>query len=411
MGAVLEVIKTTLSSLTPVLLWVLGAAAAAVVVTIVGAFAWRMISRARRESRSQRGQLAYIQGLNHMLSGQTDHAVTALTRAVKFDGANLDAYSRLGTLFRLKGQPSRAVRVHKSLLMRPNLPDQLVVNAVYELALDYREAGDLEKAADVLQKVVTLDSNHAVALKELRGIYEQSKRWDEAIEVTKKLLRLSRSKDQAGLAPLHLAWGRDLLDKGNTDDALQAFRRAIKLNPQSTAAHIALGDALFATERTKGAIAAWERLMRENPGQFAYVLERLERAYFAAGQYDDLRKVYTEHLNNHPDDPTVRLALAEFYLRRGRLDDARKELQYIEADSIGSVKARLHLVRIHREEGSDDGQWRVHLESAMETLGALSRTFHCRACNAMRREYFWCCPKCDELETAARGFPPVSEDD
>jgi lipopolysaccharide biosynthesis regulator YciM len=341
-----------------------------------------------------------------MLSGQTSQAVEALTRAVKLDGDNVDAYLRLGTLFRESGQPGRAVRIHKSLLMRPNLPEQLVINAVFELALDYRGAGDLDKAADVLQKVITLDSNHAVAFRELKSIYEKAGRWENALNTGKRLLRLTRSKDQSILSPLHLAWGRDLLVEGQTEAALQAFRQAIKLNPKNAVAHLALGDALFDSGQSKAAITAWEQLIKESPAHFPYALERLERAYFAAGHYDDLRKVYLQYLERYPDDPTVRLALAEFYLRRGRIDEAGKELERIGEDSLGSVKACLHLLRIDKE--GEESRWEGHLEAALETLSALSRTFQCRACGESKREYFWRCSECDELDSAVRAFPPIS---
>lgn len=402
--AVWESLKAFLSGVPQTWVWAAGVAVVAFVATIVATFALRVASRTRRERRSQKGQLSYVQGLNHMLNGQTSQAIAALTRAVKLDGDNVDAYLRLGSLFRVGGQPGRAVRIHKSLLMRPNLPEQLVINAVYELALDYRDAGDLEKAADVLQKVVTLDSNHVVAYRELRSIYEKAGRWENAVNTEKRLLRLARSKDQRSLSPLHLAWGRDLLDKDQTEGALQSFRQAIKLDPQNALAHLALGDALFDSGQTRAAITAWEQLMKYSPAHFPYALERLERAYFAAGHYDDLRKVYIQYLDSYPDNPTVRLALAEFYLRRGRLDEAGKELERIEEDSLGSVRANLHLLRIDRE-GEQD-RWKGHLETAMEKLSALSHTFRCRACGKPQREYFWRCPECDELDSAARAFPP-----
>lgn len=386
--------------------WAAGAALAAFVLTVLAVVAWRAFSRSRQKRREQRGELDYIQGLNHMLGGQTRQAIEALARAVKLDGENVDAYLRLGTLFRTSGQPQRAVRLHKSLLMRPSLPEPLAVSAVYELALDYRDAGDLDKAAKVLQKVTTLDANHAQALRELKSIYVKARRWEDAVAAGKRLLRATRSKDTRSLSPLHLAWGRELLDGGQADSAMQEFRQAIKLDPRNAAAHVALGDALFESGHTREAISAWERLMKDSPGHFPLALERLERAYFAVGHYDDLRKLYTQYLDTYPDDPTVRLALAEFYIRRGRLDEAKKELEHLEQDSLGGVKANLHLVRIHKEGGEQEEKLsRGRLDAAMEALSALSRTFRCSSCGEARREYFWRCPACDELATASVAEP------
>lgn len=400
-----EKARAFLQGLPPSWVWAVGAALVAFVVTVVAVVAWRAFSRRRKKRREQRGELDYILGLNHMLTGQTAQAIEALARAVKLDGDNVDAYLRLGSLFRASGQPRRAIRLHKSLLMRSNLPEPLAVSAVFELALDYRDSGDLDKAASVLQKVTTLEGNHTSALKELKSIYVKARRWEDAVAAGKRLLRATRSKDTRSLSPLHLAWGRELLDGGQADSAMQEFRQAIKLDAGNAAAHVALGDALFESGHTKEAISAWERLMRDVPSQFPSVLERLERAYFAVGQYDDLRKLYIQYLDTYPDDPTVRLALAEFYIRRGRLDEARKELEQLEQDSLGGVKANLHLAKIHQEGDGEEKLSRSRLDAAVEALSALSRTFHCLSCGETRREYFWRCPACAELGTASSAQP------
>ncbi|MFQ5893644.1 MAG: tetratricopeptide repeat protein, partial [Nitrospinota bacterium] len=377
--------------------------------TVVVVSAWRAASRSRRTGREKGSQLAYVQGLNYMLSDQVAKAIEALSRAVKLDGGNVDAYLRLGTLFRVTGQPSRAIRIHKSLLLRPHLPEEVTLTTLCELGLDYRDAGDLAKAAKVLHQVTTLDAKHAVALRELRATYERGHQWEEAIALEKKLLRLARSKDHRGLASLHLAWGRGLLDQGQTGQALQAFRQAIKLDPRCASAHMALGDALFESGQTKAAIEAWERLMHDSPPHFPDVLERLERAYFNIGQFDDLRRVYLRYLEGHPDDVTVRLALAEFYLRRGRLEEAGKELETIGDDSLGSIRANLHLARIYRDQSREEDSWQARLETVMETVGALARTFRCRACQVTHQECFWRCPACDRLDTAVRAIPVSGE--
>ncbi len=382
--------------------WTLAAAAALVafVATVVVIQVWRAASRTRRKGRGRRSQIAYVQGLSDMLCGQTTRALESLSQAVKLDGDNVDAYLRLGTVFRVAGEPSRAIRIHKSLLMRRNLPDEVAINALYELGLDYHDAGDLEKAAQALLRVTTLDDKHVLALRELRAIYEKGRRWDEAIAVEKKHLRLTRSKDQRGLASLHLAWGRDLLDEDQVESSLESFRKATGLNPQGVGAHFALGDTLFASGQTEAAIAAWERLINDSPAHFPYVLERLERAYFNIGQFDDLRNVYLRYLEANSDDTNVRLALAEFYLRRGRLEEAGKELELIGEDSLGSIKANLHLARIYKDQNREEAAWKARIEAGIDTVGALARTFQCRNCQATQREYFWRCPSCDRVETA-----------
>jgi lipopolysaccharide biosynthesis regulator YciM len=406
MAETFETLKSLVEALPPVWLKALAAAAVAFAVTVLAVGLGRTFSRSRSRKRKEKGHIDYIQGLTYMLAGQNRQALESFSRAVRASGDNVDAYLRLGTLLRMEGHPARALRLHKSLLLRPKLPEEVAVTVLHELGLDYRALGDLDRAAKALTQVTTIDANHVEALRELRSIYEEQGRWNEAVEAEKKLLRLGASADQSGLSRLYLAWGRQQWDRGEREAAVQSFRQATRQRPSFLEAHLALGDALFELGQTQQAISAWERLMAESPEDFPLVLERLERAYFAQGKFDELRSVYLRYLDAHPEEPTVRLALAEFYMKRGRLEEAGRELEAIRGDGLGMVKAHLQLARIYHQQDRSQEAWQERLEKALEALGSMLRSFRCQACGSLEREFFWRCPSCDKLSTAARAGTP-----
>ena len=58
----------------------------------------------------------YILGLNFLVSNQIDLAIEELTKAAGLDAPALEIHLILGNLYRERGQVSKAIQLHKSLL-------------------------------------------------------------------------------------------------------------------------------------------------------------------------------------------------------------------------------------------------------------------------------------------------------
>ena len=63
----------------------------------------------------------YILGLNFLVSNQIDLAIEELTKAAGLDAPALEINLILGNLYRERGQVSKAIQLHQSLLQRPCL--------------------------------------------------------------------------------------------------------------------------------------------------------------------------------------------------------------------------------------------------------------------------------------------------
>jgi cytochrome c-type biogenesis protein CcmH/NrfG len=63
-----------------------------------------------------------------------------------------------------------------------------------------------------------------------------------------------------------LLLGRALIDDKRNDEALAAFRRALKFDPEHTGALFYLGVTLAKLQRYAEAVAAWDRVTRIDPG-------------------------------------------------------------------------------------------------------------------------------------------------
>jgi lipopolysaccharide biosynthesis regulator YciM len=98
-----------------------------------------------RESRAL--PLSYFKGLNFLLNEQPDKAIEAFNEVVKVNPETVELHFALGSLFRRQGELDRAIRLHQSLLERPDLGEDKRVTALYELGQDYQRAGLLDRQA------------------------------------------------------------------------------------------------------------------------------------------------------------------------------------------------------------------------------------------------------------------------
>ena len=105
-------------------------------------------------SESQKG--AYIKGLKYIISNEPDKAIAEFTRAVRINSDTVEIYINLGNLFREKGEIERAIRIHQSILLRPNLKPDIKESALMDLGLDYSAAGFFDRAISTFQQLISL---------------------------------------------------------------------------------------------------------------------------------------------------------------------------------------------------------------------------------------------------------------
>ncbi|MGZ5182575.1 MAG: lipopolysaccharide assembly protein LapB [Ramlibacter sp.] len=129
---------------------------------------------------------AYFRGLNFLLNEQQDQAIDAFIEAVRSDPDTSELHFALGNLFRRRGEYERAVRVHEHLLSRADLSRAERHRAQHALALDYLKAGLLDRAEEALRKLEGT-AYEGQALMALLAIYERSRDWTHAEQVSRKL--------------------------------------------------------------------------------------------------------------------------------------------------------------------------------------------------------------------------------
>ncbi|RCS58504.1 hypothetical protein [Parvibium lacunae] len=138
----------------------------------------------KRHSQREQEALprAYFRALNHLLNNEFDLAADAFIEVVKLKPEMVELHLALGNLFRQRGEPDRALRVHQNLLDRPDLSALQREHAQYELGQDFIKAGLLDRAETCM--LALQESHYAVPAKRaLMQIYQSTRDYARALEM------------------------------------------------------------------------------------------------------------------------------------------------------------------------------------------------------------------------------------
>ena len=95
---------------------------------------------------------------------------------------------------------------------------------------------------------------------------------------------------------------RDTVELGKLEEAIAAFREAIRLKPDFTIVHNALGNGLLNQGKHEEAIAAFREAIRLSP-DFAMAYNNLGKALLNHGRHEEAITAYREAIRLQPDFP------------------------------------------------------------------------------------------------------------
>ena len=200
---------------------------------------------------------------------------------------SLSARYGLGRAALLAGDYGRAVDLLEELLAR----DPSAAAAHYPLGMAYRALGDEARAAAHLRR------RQSTALRPA----------DPLLAEVDALLESARAYE---------ARGNEALDREEWSAAADLFRRGLDLDPGHPALRHRLGTALYVMGDAEGAMAEFERVMRESP-DFPAVHYSVGVLLQGAGRHREAIERFETALRYQPTDGEVRLRLAVSLRRAG----------------------------------------------------------------------------------------------
>jgi lipopolysaccharide biosynthesis regulator YciM len=349
---------------------------------VVGVLVTDRLRRRRDEAQ------AYLKGVRSMLSGDPDAAIEALSDAARLGSPGaIETYLALGALFRRTGDLARAVRLHRNMLLGPDLTPGRRAEVERELAEDYRRSGMLAEAAEIHARHAA--DGVAGASEALRDVLLEQGDLAGAAAVQR---RVSRDGPDALLAHLEAALAREVLlaDSGR---ACQAARRGVAADPASADALLALAEAEAAAGRPavalesvtsaldcdgRAAMLAWPALASVPVGEAIRFVEERLSAEFA--------------------DASLHLLHGRALQRAGRMAEALAALRRgLERDRTGEVTlAMREVLRDAAAPGPEDLAARHDLLVA--SLVRRAKPLRCVRCGVESGGRVWRCRRCGAFD-------------
>ncbi|CAO3382043.1 tetratricopeptide repeat protein [Azospirillum argentinense] len=189
------------------------------------------------------------------------------------------------------------------------------IEEAYAVAIDHHQAGRLDEAAIIYQRILDADPEQAHAAHLLGIVAGQRGRSAEAVA----LIAAAVAKD--GLNTDFLGnLGAALKAAGRCDEAIRHFARALALEPAARGVPGNLGAALAADGRIGEAVPWLERAAALDPSQFETLLN-LGIALRDAGRFDEAEAALETAKALRPDHPHPVCELAVLKLALGAFEE------------------------------------------------------------------------------------------
>ncbi|HUP60504.1 MAG TPA: tetratricopeptide repeat protein [Thermoanaerobaculia bacterium] len=211
-------------------------------------------------------------------------AIAIYKKINKLDPSKLDVYAKLAELYAKQGLAMEA-------------------KSQYQVLADYYlKHGDPGNALAIYRKISELDPNSINVHVKLADLYSQNNQTAEALKEYDRV-------------------GRMLLKRGMLEEAVQVFRKALRIEPRNTELVDSLVTALVEAkdyENAKQLVETALEVSRDNPR----LLAMSGKIQLARGDAAGARATLEKAQAADPNEPSVRDALADLYLKKGDADRA-----------------------------------------------------------------------------------------
>ncbi|MBV9071570.1 MAG: tetratricopeptide repeat protein [Acidobacteria bacterium] len=211
-------------------------------------------------------------------------AIAIYKKINKLDPSRLDIYAKLADLYGKQGLAMEA-------------------KSQYQVLADYYlKHGDPGNALAIYRKISELDPNSINVHVKLADLYSQNNQTKEALKEYDRV-------------------GRMLLKRGMLDEAVQVFKKALKIDSSNIELVESLVTALLEAKDYDNALQIVQASL-ESAGENAKLLSVYGRILLAKGDARAARAALERAIASDPNDTGVRETLADLHLRTGNADGA-----------------------------------------------------------------------------------------
>ncbi len=342
----------------------------------------------------------YIQGLNALVEGDLDGAARYFRESAQKDSENIDAYLKLGDIFRKQGYPDRAIKIHQGLLVRRNLNPTIRLQILQSMVQDYKDYHRFDNALQSLDEILSRNPKDEWALSYKVKIFEEMGEWEKAFRSLNVLAKAKRISDDVAqkLALYRVEVAKQLFSQGHEKSGRIKLREAIKINKKCVPAYLYLGDSYMRENRADDALKIWKNFVETVPEYSHLVFGRLRELLFRMGKFSEIESILTELLHKHPKNYNIYYALIHLYENKGQYIEAINLCDQILEGKPDDTDANLLKIRLLARV-KDFQKLGTEVVSFTEKIIHPKEEYVCSVCGYRSGEPLWHCPKCGGWNT------------
>src|SRR5438552_2308009 len=218
-------------------------------------------------------------------------AIAIYKKINKLDPSKLDVYAKLADLYAKQGLAMEA-------------------KSQYQVLADYYiKHGDPGNALMIYKKIAELDPNSINVHVKLADLHSQAGQTGEALKEYDRV-------------------GRMLLKRGMLDEAVQVFKKALKIDAKNVELVESLVTALIEAKDFNNAQHIVETALESNKNS-PKLLAMWARILIAKGDINSAKSALENAMKADPNEPATRGVLAELYLKQNNLDKALEMIAFL----------------------------------------------------------------------------------
>jgi lipopolysaccharide biosynthesis regulator YciM len=366
----------------------------------------------RRERSLQEAEARYLQGVESMLNGREERALEHFDAVLQIEPEHFEALVKSGEVLRTLRRTGEAIEMHR----RAARVRDTDLGPLYSLVADYEEAGQIDNARAILNRIIELDPKRSLnAYRKYRAISIAGEDWEKAWEIQQKIEaqlgelgrpRKSEKKYHLGIRSM---LARRLMEQGKTRDAIGILRRLQRMEPSFVPAHLVLGRALLQAGQPEEAVEVWERGW-EATGHPVF-LTTIEDHYLQAEEPRRAIEALKSAIWKGRRDVLPRFFLGKLYYRLEMIDEALQQFAQMRSKVTHFPALHYYLAKIMERHG-DLHEAIQELETVLRQTGVLRVEYACGTCGRKYRGWVDRCERCGEWNSIAVDFQeerPVEE--